>query len=345
MAVVTGTGLTNVSDVIDTVRADLVTNRGWTLRRNTGSVGGNDVEVWIERPSADTVNGDQILIGLDALSADAMNLNSSFEPWATASAGDTKAFNDFVGQPMSSTQVRMGRCDGFNTGANYLRHWILTPNDTGATPAEHQYCYAIVEVSTGVFRIFGFGEAKRIGAWTSGGGAFFDCSTIQTTVQIRSVEFAGGDTERRSAAPADPLDWNGSIYVPGPGNYATNKWVSIGKFENPTVVNETVGNGDRGLGGDLLQLSPPAFSGQAQRLPARHYMRDSGTGQVEQDPPTVNIIPLCELPDVFLTTIADFDPASIVTDDDAKFLVIPMRNKTGANNSANRGLMFQNPGL
>lgn len=65
--------LTNVSEIIDRFCDDLVTNRGWTDRRNFGSVGGDDIQRTVERPAANTVNGDDIIISLRRLETGGIN--------------------------------------------------------------------------------------------------------------------------------------------------------------------------------------------------------------------------------------------------------------------------------
>ena len=332
MAVVTGTNRTNISDIIDQVRSDLVTNRGWTQRRNTGSVGSNNIEVWLERPAANTKNGERILVGLrpgsQFFSKDTCELRQTHLDWTASGGAGGAAWASITGMNASQTPLTTH----FSTGANFLRHWIITPPDTTATPADYQYCYVVVEVATGVYRMFGFGESIKFGTWT--GGQFIEGSWIEDAAASTNVGqgyFAAGD------AASTREFRKGVIYcnsvVSGADKYARLAPGILSGFV------ATYGMGPQILGEDFIVNSPAAFSGQTQRIPAQFYMADAANSF------TANLYPLCQFPDIFHCNIRDLDPGSVVVDDTFRFLVVPYYAKSGTNNSGNLGFLIRNPAL
>ena len=56
------------------------------------------------------------------------------------------------------------------------------------------YVYVVIEVATGIFRTFGFGEGIKFGpsGWT--GGMFIDASKVRAGQTLQSRYFATGDS-------------------------------------------------------------------------------------------------------------------------------------------------------
>ena len=186
MAVVTGSNLQNPADVaalfMDTIlnqmnNPPISAGAGLSYDRNTGTVPANSIERWLTIPAARTAAGRDILYGLRAGDTDRMESNTSELDFTTASVGDTRAFNLFDGQPQESDttaavalRLRSPNTNGFNTGANYLNHWIITNPNFGNLTAEYAagerlYAYMIIQIDPTNWRCFGFCEAIQIGTW------------------------------------------------------------------------------------------------------------------------------------------------------------------------------------
>jgi len=362
MGLATGTGLTNGSDVIEAVRVELTTNRGWSEIKDLGTVGANTKEVWLEMAAANTVNGERIVVGMTMESTNNMFVLGGDSALTPTEMGlldsPDRAFLRTIGTPNRSANNPSGNSGdtyrgvvlgsnqnagpadafGFDTGASYLNHWILTTDQLSPLGQRHQYCYVVVEVSTGQYVTFGFGEMIKLGASAWTGGAFFDGTRNDTVTSLRHQYFLGSDMDVVVA---------GANFYPG---YVLNEQNFIFRNDSPQLWNpwcifaedvdticNTVGYGPRKLGQDLIGLSPAPFSGQAQRVPARMYVVD--------DIANHNEVPLCEAPDVFHTNIADLTPGSTLIDDGDRFLVVPYFAKSGAVSSGNLGFLVRNPDL
>lgn len=384
MSLTTGTGLTNQSAVIDAIRTHLVAD-GWTSVRNNGSVGANDKEVILHLPAADTKNGVDILVGLESLPASptedpgnmldmyisyftpaqggandsperpldrlmgvpnvSYGLTSAIASRPTGNAGDTYPSGVVLTSNVNGKQCRS---DGWNTGANYLNHWIFTPNSS-PLGTEEQYCYVVVEVATGVYRSFGFGEGILLGGAT--GGIFANASYHDSADDIYENHPYAADHQYTSFSNDGEHGWvldlqNENFQFSSPATW--NPWLAFGQpwtFDWLTAI----GMGPRALGAEMINNTPAPFSGQTQRVPARLYaMANIITGSAAVGSPSVrdnNLRPLIEIPHIFHTNISDLTPGGTVTDDGDSFLVVPYKNKTGTDNTGNYGYLIRHPSL
>lgn len=378
MPLTTGTGLTNQSDVIDAVRTHLLAD-GWTSVINDGTVGANDKEVWLNLPSVDTFyNQYDLTVGMMSDGVDDIDFTATYLtpseclllPPGSPAAG-RNVFNRVLGTPNLGYNVASGfgrasgnigdvypqgaligtndsspvRVDRFNQGASYLKHWIFTPDQSPIGGVEEVYMYCVVEVATGIFRTFGFGEGIKLGAsgWT--GGFFVDGSAVRSGQSAQSRYFAAGDTDHNifgdqgerayvlnfnndnlfNGFAESPILWNPWMHLSDPG--ATG-WVT------------GLGMGPRGLGTDWMQRGTANFSGQAIRIPARIYAMNVRFGSGDN-----RFRPLIEYPQVFHMNIESFDPGSTIVDDAESFLVVPYVSKTGTDNSGNNGFLIRNVNL
>lgn len=370
MAVVNGTNLQNVSDVIDAIRSELVSNHNWTTLINSGTVGSNDKEVWITLDPALTKNGDRMTIGMAVKDSDTMYLTATVAALSetTLQASPKNPFITVVGQPNIQSEVSAENGDVyegvtlgvsdvqngspveinlFNQGANYLNHFILTPDQVSPQGTKEQYCYCCVEVSSGVWRTIAFGEGIKLAGGSWDGGVFVDGSWHYTADGANEES-----QEHRYTFGADTRRINGSSlgYVYVRNNYSRegsspqlwNPWAYLGEYQAvDDKIAPTAGFGPRLFGRGLINHSPSTFSGLTQRIPARVYL----VGNEPTGISDVNVRPLIEFPDVFISNIRDFTPGTAIQDDSEKFLVVPFTAKSGANNSGNYGLLIRNPDL
>jgi hypothetical protein len=369
VGLVTGTNLQNGSALIDAVRSALVAE-GFTLVYDLGTIGSNNKEVWLTRAAAATLLGFDITIGLRMNGADRLELALTHLTPADANLTGVSPRNEFdrvlgvhndtysltaQNPPGNAGDVYQGftltsaqdnvpvPTNGMNPGANYLRHWILTP-DTTSPGTQEFYCYVVAEVATGVFRTFGFGEGIKLGGSGWSGGLFVS-GTFIVSDSTESEHFLAGDMEH---SPFTNNGQGGYVLNFTNDNYLTaaspNRWNPWMKMSDPAANGwvTVVGTGSRSLGLDNYTYSPAAFSGQAVRTPARFY----GMNTMRVSSSFINRLrPLIEAPDVFHANIEDVTPGDVITDDADKFLVVPVSAKTGTNNTANRGFLIRNPDL
>lgn len=365
MALVTGTGLTNPSDIIAAICTELTTNHGWIQRFTRGSVGANSLVRWIELPATLTKNNKAVIIGMAAQSTDRLSITvsnaTSFSALETGfgspfnilpsfdkSGANAFRLNSFATMNLTSPCNASGGSPGvnlLNTGANYLRHWIFTPTQVSPQRTKTQYCYFVVEASTGVFRTIGFGEVIKLGTWT--GGTFCEATNHST-----SGAAIGNDDNAEHSFFGDGGQSAGNTPVRAPG-FITATDVSVYSPDYPYVMTgytsqtgsreamNAFGMGFRCFGSSLL-AAPSAFSGVAQRLPARFYL--ARVNNVPGDS-SQNLAPFAEYPDVFLVNIRDLIPGDTLIDDTEKFLVVPFTAKSGTNVSGNYGFLIKSDGL
>lgn len=231
--------------------------------------------------------------------------------------------------------------------------------DTGTSALNelttYQYCYVVVEVSAGVYRSFGFGESKQLGAFT--GGSFFLGNWIDPAGNNDSYDDNLGGSTSPFAGLQGQSNTTGEypisrIHV-GPSTLdgvdptvddtdQSNGWVRNGYGPIPG----SLPNGGRyggilpswhAAGGYRLRITPSQFSGKAIREPLKWYMHVA-------DGTSSDVRPLAELPDLFVTNIRDFDPGTTVVDDVERFFVFPTYSKqVTAPSSSNHGFMIRNP--
>jgi hypothetical protein len=217
MGVFTGTGLTNRSDIIDTVMARIITEVGTpptgigatiSRDRSTGVVGSDNVEQWITIPSDRMSALKAMPYGMRAHpgAANYLATNTTDQTFTAASDSDARNFDNFDGQPMnradedgSGTETDAPFVNGFNIATPYLRHWIITNPEFGSLethyPAgERTYLYIIVEVDVNIFRLWGFCDVIQLGTWTTtaSGLYLFGCN-IQKNDNIGSETFSNSN--------------------------------------------------------------------------------------------------------------------------------------------------------
>lgn len=374
MSLTTGTGLSNQAAVIDAVRTHLLAD-GWTSVINDGTIGANNKEVWLHVPAAQTKNGINITHGMQVAGNDIDHTITYLTPtealltppgspatrnsfyrvlgcpnlsWSSAGANPEPTGNlgdvypsgyQITSAPGDLDEVRV---DKFNQGANYLRHWIFTPNNSPLGASE-VYFICVVEVATGVFRTFGAGEGIKLGSsgWT--GGLWVDGSAVRSSLSSRSRYFGAADTEYNGFNHEDEnayvLNFNSDQYVSNFSPQIWNPWMFLG---SPWTAgwNTAVGMGQRALGQDYLERSPSNFSGQAIRVPSRLYCMNLQSGGGDN-----RMRPLMEIPDVFHVNISAMTPGDTIVDDTENFLVVPYTSKTGTDNSGNYGFLIRHPSL
>ena len=370
MALTTGTGLTNQSAVIDAIRVHLAAD-GWTTVINNGSIGANNIELWMHSPAANNFLGIDMTLGLDSDGADDIDMLLSYltptealltppgspsagrnsflrvlgcpniaylSTNATGNAGDVYPNGTTLGNTTDAAPVRVDR---FNQGAAYLRHWIFTPNGSPLS-GQPYYFICVVEVATGVFRTFGAGEGIKLGAggWT--GGLWLDGSAVRAGASAQSRYFAGGDTVYIGSGDlgerAYVLNFDNAHYTET-SPVSWNPWLHMSQPGGDDWVTAW-GCGRRGLGEDFVERSPANFSGQAIRVPARFY------GMNLQDNDGDNRMrPLMEIPDVFHVNISAMTPGDTIEDDSETFLVVPYVSKSGTDNSGDYGFLIRHPDL
>lgn len=385
MGLVTGTGLQNQSDLIDAVRSALV-NEGLTQVINDGTVPSNDKEVWLHLPAANTKNGIDILFGMLSVPTSPpedpggrMRITISYLTSSEALLTGVSPRNDFfrvLGTPNTDYQLNPVRptgntgdvypngetvtnningdpctVDGLNQGSNYLRHWIFTPSGSPLGSTEF-YCYVVVEVTTGVYRTFGFGEGIKLGGSGWSGGLFVDATNNAPSVVLQRRRFlacdGGYNAFTNDGEHGYVLNFENEHYnVESPRTW--NPWHFMGAPWSSNWMG-CAGMGPHAFGLDYIQNTPAAFSGQSVRLPARIYAMNniiSGT-EAEIGSPSRrdnNFRPLIECPDVFHTNIRDMTPGDTIEDDVEKFLVVPYISKTGSKNTGDYGFLIRNPDL
>lgn len=384
MALTTGTGLTNKSDVMDAVRAHLEAD-GWTTVINSGTVGSDNKEIWMNLPTANTFIGEfDLTIGMTGKDADTMYISPT--PLTPTEAlltppGSPATRNTFLrvlGTPnviyqndsppgnagdvmpngwALSQNLNASPCqtDGWNQGGSYLSHWIFTPNQSPIGSLGPVYCICVVEVATGVYRTFGFGEGIKLGASGWVGGLWVDGTDVRTGVQARSRYFAAGGTIYNGFSHEGEngyvLNYNNDSYLNATGGAVQsprtwNPWMFLGVPWTTDWVG-TAGMGGLGattqvgLGSEFIDRGTAGFSGQTIRVPSRVYGQNVRVGAFTDQ----RMRPLMEIPDVFHMNIASFTPGEVITDDTEKFLVVPYVSKTGTDNSGNRGFLVRHPDL
>jgi len=380
-------GLVTGSDVIDAVRSAL-SAIGFTTSVNIGTVASNDKEVWMHLPAANTKLGYDLLYGMwslpssppeatgdylktsltwlspsDALLTGVSPRNESKRILGTPSiiynvgpqippgnVGDTYPGGFTLTNNNDASPVTV---DGFAQGTNYLNHWIFTPSGNSPLGSKEFYCYVVVEVSTGIYRSFGFGEGIKLGASGWEGGLFIDGSNAQDTNQSRQRWFLAGDSDYSTFTNDGEhgyiLNFNNEQYnVDSPR--AWNPWMFMGApWSNNWMT--CAGMGPRSFGNPYLTESPGAFNGQSMRLPARFYAMDNIVSSTDADigSPSSrdnNMRPLIECPDIFHTNIKDMTPGGTIEDDVEKFVVFPYYSKDAiTNTSLNFGFLIRSDDL
>jgi len=358
------TSLDNESDVIDWLRNELVTNHHFTERRNTGTIGANDKEVWIERDAADTFHGDRGLVfGMRKFGSS--ETGGTFEhamtylDWATASNAGANAWDDIDGvhtkevnaSTASTFPCRMNR---FTQGSPYVRGRLITsPDSDSASPTAPLYFYVVIEVETGFFRSFGFGEVVKLVPFT---GGMFELTThwepsesVDSSTQLFGVGTLSTilETFISSRYPGGVWseDWQG-ISLANLATQANNGWMTLGggSDSSPGWPIATLHPG--GTLAFLIGYSPSGFSLVSQRWPQLLYGplgESTGTS-----PGYEGHAPMAIIPDVFLAEISSVDAYSVFQDQfGEKFMVVPYHTKTGEGQDSSEkwGFLIRNPDL
>ena len=365
MGLVTGSGLTNVSDILDALRVQLESH-GFTTVINTGTVGSNNKVIWTWLPKSKTFHNQyNMTIGLVASGTTALIDGTPFTP--TEAKIGVNPTNQHLGTMSSSYNNTPSAVTGtgitgdvypsgavltgsnlsvphqvndLNISGNCLRHWFFTPEHSPISSAEW-YIYMVIEVTTGVFRTIAYGCLKKYAAASWSGGFFFDGSSRNTAASTRSTYiFGGGTLQAGTATSGGVVDYNNFDWVSRTPNGAV-PWTRL--FADAAFGHSVhcVGMDPRGLGKDFFDRSPSAFSGLTVRVPARVWTKNNNTTAANY-----NFRPLGEFPDVFHASMQDLTPGDVLTDGGEKFLCVSHGSKTaGTYTVGNFGFLIRNPNL
>lgn len=356
------TNLDNVSDVIQWLRDELVTNHHFVERRNNGTILGNDKEIWVERAAVDTYHGDApLLIGLRQLAA-GTNESGNFEhtmsylDWATASAAGANSWDNILGTYSNAGTTSFPcRSNRWLQGSPYVRGRLITsPTSNNASPDEPLYFYLVVEVETGFYRSVGWGEVVKLAPFT--GGMFMLNSHWPSNRGVVNPDdlqlFGAGTTQTVLATFTSPRcpgavwssDWQDD---PDPLTNANNRgWMPLGGGSSSSGGWPCGGMSPAGPLAHLIGFSPSGFSLQSQRWPQLIFgpiARNFGTSPGYQ-----GHAPMCIIPDVFPADITSVDAYSVFQDDfGERYMVVPYHTKTGegADSSEKWGFLIRNPDL
>ena len=241
-----------------------------------------------------------------------------------------------------TTDGHPSEMDKLSQGANYLSHWIFTPDAVSPTNTNEWYCYVVVEVATGVYRSLAFGEGRKLGGSGWDGGIFVSASKEDASFQSRSSWTLAGDhiyTGSDTGLNGYILNRDNDHYISTVSPNLFNPWTQMhDPFDANSVC--SMGTGPRTMGKDLITRSPANFSGQSIRVPARFYCMNlqNGTG-------ANRMRPLMDALDFFHVNISDMTPGETIVDDTESFLVVPYVAKTGTDNSGNFGFLIRNSNL
>lgn len=393
MPLVTGTGLQNQSDVIDAVRSALASQGWTTAHDSgtvgsndkevwmhlPASLTFNGIDILVGMKSKGPTSPPEEAGGRMALSMSYMTpaqalvtgvspkngfynvLGTPNRNFSTATTLTTRPTGNnggtypaaFGGTVLSSSVAAVPSVSNlWNQGGNYGNHWIITPNNSplGAT---EQYCYVVVEVTTGVYRSLAFGEGIKLGGGSWTGGLFLHSShsAPNGNSPLQQTFTLGGDSEYNAFQNDGEHGYVLNFNNANNEFYSPRQWNPWMGMNSPQATDEVsvMGMGPRALGRDFIDRSPVAFSGQSMRLPARFYAMDNpvsaSAGWGSPSNRRNNIRPLIECPDFFHTNIRDFVDGGVIQDDAEKFLVVPYHRRTGTDNSGNYGFLIRHPDL
>lgn len=350
--------LDNESDLLDWLCTELITNHRFVDRRNTGTVGSNDKERWIERPASELFDSSvPLLIGMRKQAGGAgtnggtLAITQSFQTWNTASNTGAFAWGVITGTPTNgSTQwaSSIDRADSTVIGGAYQRARLVTnPTSNSATPSEECYFYVVLEATAEVYRTFGFGEMVKL--VTCLGGVFHGGSEWNLGTELDATNNglfavgklateAGSNNEGGYPGGVWSSDWpSGATSLAG-----GNQWHAMGGGQayGMTALDP------RGNLGHIMMRSPSPFSLQSQRWPATFFC--SLGANVDTHVSYDGHAPAFQMPDVYIADISSFTAYGVFQDSLLdKYMVVPFYKKSGSgvNSSEHMGILIRNPDL
>ena len=362
------------SAIIESIRTEIdskmtgVKGVDWIERRYAGTVGGQNIEYWVEIPAAKTFNGHPLIIGFGESPAGTLNMNTSHLSWVSMTTGvGAGTLLRMDGQPMDkATNVNDATQDAdapyidnllLATGAAYLSHWVITSTDFGVdTPSKELSLYFVVEVAAGRYVKLGFWELEQFGDWSADAqdataGFGIDCDSTGNEgsgIDDRNGAHSWFLSSQYNQNPANdsPRAEPGTMYIPhsqiAKWGSLPSPWATIGSkalsFQRAATIGLDWGLG-RKAGTNQLHdhlRSVSVSTGIAQRLPARVYLFDS------QVPNPTNAWPVGTIPNVYFVNISALNPGTVETFGGEDFLVVPRLEKNlGTFNTGNDGLLFR----
>lgn len=208
------------------------------------------------------------------------------------------------------------------------------------------YLHCAVEISSGVWRHFGFGVLSKLGAWTGGEYAYGHLhNNGSLTSQVNICLLDGFGTTGLGGTP--PLRYSPTIHVEGlPGMGGSSKWGNVWAARTVSALpNDTAGNAKVAVQGGYKAGpiarhfgSPPvgATTGLLTLYPIWLFYVDLATTPIR-------CYPLGFQPDVRGCNIANFAPGQEVAISAETWIVFPDSQKatTGTNASFNRGIAYK----
>ena len=384
MPFVTGTGLGGAtggpSAVVEALRTEIDSKMtgtkgvDWIERVYTGSIGARNREYWVEIPAAKTVHGRTLIFGFrEHPTLHHLEINSSHLSWTLMTTGvGAGTFARMDGQPMDKTSAIEDATQDYDgpfitgghlmeTGAAYVRHWIITSTGWGTNSPSDELCLIFtIEVSVGRYVTFGFWELEQFGDWSADAqdataGYGFDCTCVGDEGSglddrngahsfFLSMQFSQGFNDAPRAEPGTHFIPHSLLAKYGGGAAVISPWAVTGSKKITTdAPRASVSTFDFAFGENSGSqnthdhlIGASVSTGIAQRLPARLYLHDIGSTTPS------NIMPVGNVPLCYFLNIGALNPGSIETFGGEDFLVIPYLEKNqGSFNTGNRGYLFR----
>lgn len=357
------TSLDNESDIMTWLADELVANHNFVERRNTGTIVDNTKEIWVERVAAETFHGDRgLTFGMRRVaqtdSVGTFEHQMSYLDWATASNSGANAWSAMLGVHSNQTNATTPvpcRMNRFTQGSPYVRGRLITSPDSGSTtPTGPLYFYVVIEVETGFYRSFGFGEVVKLVPFT---GGMFQLSTHWPTtvgvgINTNDQQLFGCGTTNITVSPTGFARWPGGVWsedwqgisLANLQAQANNGWMTMGGGATSSPGWPIATMHPAGSLAFLIGYSPSPFSLVSQRWPQVLYgpmALNTGTNYQGHAPMAI-------IPDVFPADISSVDAYSVFQDSfGERFMAIPYHTKTGegADSSEKWGFLIRNPGL
>lgn len=323
MAYETGSS-TDLADLLGDISTFLTAN-GWTedwLDTGAGRYGFSKNSVYV---TGRWVVGDPVHLTINqALGF----VNTSTDPGKhTDDSG-----NGYDGAVDSNSNYDNERCV-LNIGDGPFTYWFFE-KDSG--PA---YFHCVVEISSGVFRHFGWGELDKIGTWTGGEYAYGHYGAQNTPTSANStflLDGGAGTTNSDSCAtvhaeglPAQDGSskwlncWGSSSVAPTDEAGNPKQWCSGGFRSGPLAKNLGATDG------------ASASSGLVAGYPLAQFYVDATNSRVYQ---------IGYVADVRAVNVANFSNGQEVTIGSDDWLLFPLSSKTTAvdnNSTRNLGVMYK----
>lgn len=374
MGLSTGTNVAGRVGLMDIV-FDHIINEVGSPPAGAGAVISRDrgvpgfLEQWITIPADRWSGGGEFPVGMRTSTGSPyfiINMNLSHLPFATASAGDTRAFDRMDGQPMnrvdddaSSTADRSPNIRDIPDSPNLLRYWIFTNPNFGALTTEYAvgeetYIYVFVEIDAGRYRHFGWCSPERQGTWPTTESIYIFGSHYSGDTWYSNLNqgIMGGPSERDfnsgfstvEGIARSGLQIGYNQLYQGDRDAAPRPWIDADGFSsarNYDLMKTNAPVASLGRSGDN---DPASFSGVAYREQMAIYSSRMDAAQQavsDREGTSVRWQYLARLPDAFFCNIRDLDPGTTFVDGTERFIVFPIFSKPVE--SGNSGILIRNP--